>query len=93
MEFWDNHHLAAIAKLCRIRSLVFNVPVTEIALKNVTARNRWRYDLIDFYLCQGDEHAERKGEGRPPGRFLKVQDLAQECAEGASVSHGGSFVR
>ncbi len=41
---------------------------------------------------EGNEHAECKGKGRALGRFLKVQDLAKECAEGSGISHVVSLV-
>ncbi len=59
VEFWDNHHLAAICSLLGIPTAIFNCPITEQSIRGMSVRKRWRYQLIGAYCCQGPEHAKR----------------------------------
>lgn len=58
-EFWDNLHLAGLSSLLGIKTLLYNVPITEIALRSITWRNRWKHALVGAYCCQARDHAER----------------------------------
>ncbi len=59
VEFWDNHHFAAICSLLGIPTAIFNCPITEQSIRGMSARKRWRYHLIGAYCCQGPEHVKR----------------------------------
>jgi 3-deoxy-D-manno-octulosonic-acid transferase len=59
VEFWDNHHLAAWSAFLGIRTVIFNVPITEAATRQITPQARWRYRLIGTYCVQGKAHLKR----------------------------------
>ena len=61
IEFGDNHHLKALARLNRVRQLVFNVPITEDEKDRVLAKggDLWRWRPIDAYLCGTEAARER----------------------------------
>lgn len=59
VEFFENHHLFAMARLVGIKTIAFNVPITEPAARRITPMNRWRMLFMGAYCCQGKEHVRR----------------------------------
>lgn len=59
VEFFANHHLAAMSSIFGIRSGVFNVPITQFEANRLKLKNRWRQPLIGAYFCQDESNQDR----------------------------------
>lgn len=58
VEFWDNHHMKALAHAFGIPTLVFNVPITEAEADRVRSA-AWKFLPVDLYAAQEQVHADR----------------------------------
>lgn len=72
VEFWDNHHLKAQARLMGVKTAVFNVPITYGATRQITFQSRWRYRFVGVYCCQAKEHRRRMKTAKIPDDCLVV---------------------
>lgn len=79
IEFADNHHLKALARLNRIPQLVLNVPITEDEKDRVLAKRAdlWRWLPTDAYLCGTEAARDRLVEiGIPAHRAIAAGPFA-----------------
>lgn len=86
-EFWDNLHLAGTSSMLGIKTLLYNVPITEIALRSISWRNKWKHALVGAYCCQARDHAERAvlGAGVDPEAVVLTGPVGIDVPKGQGL--------
>jgi len=77
VEFWDNHHMKALAAAMGIPTVVFNVPITESATQEVVDKPNtwWRWLPVGLYAVQQERHRERIMRFGVPSDQIRVTGL------------------
>lgn len=89
IEFHDNHHQKALARLLGVRQIVVNVPVTEEEAERVLGKggDRWRWAPVDAYLATSEAVRSRLERiGVPPERVGVVPALGLVPNRGDGLS-------